>query len=205
MVIAYDRLGHGQSSPRQGPLPINFVDDESDNCIPVIIDYFRLSKFILFGHSVGGGMAVVCAGKFPGRCAGVITESAQAFVEDRTLQGIREASAVFRDSRQIEKLRKYHGDKAESVLRAWTETWQSPDFSAWSLADSLARVKCPILAIHGDRDEFGSSKHPEMIAGLAGGPSRKIIIPGCGHVPHREKTEIILTIVSEFLCFDEPL
>jgi pimeloyl-ACP methyl ester carboxylesterase len=44
-----------------------------------------------FGHSVGGAMAVATAARIPDRCAAVITESAQAFVEDRTVAGIRAA------------------------------------------------------------------------------------------------------------------
>jgi hypothetical protein len=50
------------------------------------------------------------------------------------------------------------------VLDAWTSTWLDPDFASWTLAPTLPRVACPVLAIHGSDDEYGSMRHPEMIA-----------------------------------------
>lgn len=129
---------------------------------------------------------------FKERCLGVITEAAQAFVEDRTLEGIRKAQVDFKDPKVFSRLEKYHGEKTQWVLDAWIQVWLSEAFSGWSLKDELPEVHCPLLAIHGDRDEYGSNKFPEMICELTGGPSEKMIVPECGHVPHREKTELIL-------------
>lgn len=199
-VIAYDRLGWGRSDARTEALPLNFISEESETFLPVIFDHFRIDRFSVFGHSVGGGMAVVCAGKFADSCAAVITESAQAFVDDRIRRGILEAKLAFENGGQFERLKKYHGEKAEWVLRAWTDTWLSPEFASWSLQADLARVKCRLLAIHGDRDEYGSVRHPEVICSLAGGASRKIILPGCGHIPHRETPAAISELVTDFLA-----
>jgi pimeloyl-ACP methyl ester carboxylesterase len=70
---------------------------------------------------------------------------------------------------------------------------------SWSLKADLPLIKCPLLAIHGDKDEFGSIKHPKMICDLTGGPSQMHILQNCGHVPHREKTEEVLNLVVNFL------
>jgi pimeloyl-ACP methyl ester carboxylesterase len=129
----------------------------------------------------------------------VITEAAQAFVEDRTTTGIREAQTAFEAPGQIERLVRYHGDKARWVLEAWTETWLSPAFADWTLDNDLRRLRCPILAIHGDRDEYGSHLHPERIAQLPSAPSEMVIFEDCGHVPHREKPADLLSAVSAFL------
>lgn len=50
-----------------------------------------IGRFIAFGHSVGGGMGICCAATHPQDCDALITESAQTFAEDRTLDGIRAA------------------------------------------------------------------------------------------------------------------
>jgi pimeloyl-ACP methyl ester carboxylesterase len=61
-------------------------------------------------------------------------------------------------------------------------------------------VGCPTLALHGDDDEYGSVLHPERIASLARGPSRAVVLDGCGHVPHREQPRRVLDEVSRFLA-----
>jgi fermentation-respiration switch protein FrsA (DUF1100 family) len=58
---------------------------------------------------------------------------------------------------------KYHGDKARWVVDAWTDTSLAPEFANWNLDGALARIRCPVLAIHGERDEYGSVKHPSAL------------------------------------------
>lgn len=198
-VIAYDRLGYGQSDPHQHGWPLDFIREESEIYFPALRQQLDFNDFVAFGHSVGGGMAVLCAAKFTDSCRALITESAQAFVEDRTLQGIHAAKKDFQGDGQLDRLKKYHGPKAEWVLNAWTETWIAPEFALWSLAADLPGVKCRVLAIHGDHDEYGSTRHPEMIGTLVSGPSQVEILSACRHVPHREREEKVVSLVATFL------
>ncbi|QNK02029.1 alpha/beta fold hydrolase [Dyella telluris] len=192
-VIAYDRLGFGQSDPHPGKLRPTFIHDEAHGDFRALREALGIGRFIAFGHSVGGGMAVACAGAHRDGCVALITESAQAFVEDRTLRGIGNAREAFRQPGQVDRLTKYHGDKADWVLHAWTDTWLADDFADWRLDDDLGRVACPVLAIHGDLDEYGSVLHPQRIAQLTGGSTA--ILEQCGHVPHREQPEVVLGLV----------
>ena len=132
-------------------------------------------------------------------CVAVITESSQAFIEELTLIGIRQAKLTFQNPERIEKLEKWHGQKAEWVLRAWVDVWLSPEFLDWSLEDCISKVKCPLLAIHGDNDEYGSKAFPEFISGKSGGESQMMILDGCGHVPHKEKQQEVLGCISSFI------
>lgn len=198
-VIAYDRLGFGRSNPNPQLLDVSFVLDEASGSFAALLEALELQNFIALGHSVGGGMAIACAAAFPERCRGVITLSAQAFVEDRTLEGIRQAQQAFARPGQLERLSKYHGDKAVWVLSAWVDTWLSDSFSQWSLNDSLTKIRCPLLAIHGSDDEYGSARHPERIVSLPSGPATMEILPDCGHVPHREKPDAVIAMIRTFL------
>ncbi|WP_044874376.1 alpha/beta hydrolase [Pseudomonas sp. LFM046] len=198
-VVAYDRLGFGRSDAHPGELTFGFVGDEAERAFPLVMDHLGVTDFIAFGHSVGGGMATHCAARHREHCVALITESAQAFVEDRTLKGIREAKQGFQQDGQIERLMKYHGDKARWVLDAWTETWLSPGFAHWSLKDEVERLDCPVLAIHGELDEFGSALHPQRIAELTDNRSQVLLMEKCGHVPHREKTDQVIQAVGDFL------
>jgi pimeloyl-ACP methyl ester carboxylesterase len=202
-VVAYDRLGFGRSDPHPGPLPLTFIHDEAATVVPQLREALGLGTIVPFGHSVGGGMAIATAARWPERCTAVVTEAAQTFVEDRTLAGLRAARADFARPGQLERLARYHGQKARWVLDAWIETWLAPAFAGWRLDDDVRGVHCPSLALHGDQDEYGSVQHPERIARLTQGPSRAVILDGCGHVPHREQPARVLGEVSRFLASDD--
>jgi len=199
-VIAYDRLGFGQSDPHPGQLAPSFIQDEAHGGFAALIERLGLERFIVFGHSVGGGMAASIAAAYPDRCVGLITESAQAFVEEQTREGIRMAQAQFAAPDQMVRLEKYHGNKAQWVLDAWVNTWLSPAFAQWCLDDALLAVRCPVLAIHGGQDEYGSTAQPERIVTLAGAPARLALLPRCGHVPHREQEAAVLDVVGTFIA-----
>lgn len=198
-VIAYDRLGFGQSSAYPGALPPSFIGDEARGGFQALRRELGITQFIAFGHSVGGCMAVCAAAANPTDCVALLTVSAQSFVEDRTREGIIAAREMFAQDGQMERLAKYHGDKARWVLDAWTETWLSDGFASWTLDAALQQVRCPALAMHGDRDEYGSVVHPQRIAGLIGAHAEAKIFDDCGHVPHREIPERLLEFASAWL------
>lgn len=208
-VIAYDRQGFGQSDARTGALPLDFVEEEARSSLPALQAQLGFTHYVALGHSVGGGMAAHCAaaaaaGGEPNACEALITIAAQACVEERTLQGIRNARDQFHQHPvQMERLARYHGaseDKARWVLNAWVDTWLSPGFAAWSLQAALARVTCPVLVLHGEHDEYGSADQPARIARWAAGPAQVTILPGAAHVPHREQPEAVAGLVAQFLA-----
>ncbi|HYD51713.1 MAG TPA: alpha/beta hydrolase, partial [Gemmatimonadaceae bacterium] len=203
-VVAYDRLGFGRSGARAGPLPPTFVRDEAEDVVPRLRAALGLDAIVPFGHSVGGAMAIATAARWPEHCTAAVTMSAQSFVEEATLAGIRAARAEFARPEQFARVARRHGERARWVLDAWIETWLDPAFADWRLDDDLRRVSCPVLAMHGDRDEFGSVEHARRIARLAGGASRLLILEGCGHVPHREQPARVLDAVARFLAPIEP-
>lgn len=198
-IVAYDRHGFGRSSERHGLPGINFIQEEGEKYFPFISSALGYSEYALFGHSVGGAMAVIIAALYPNTCKAVITEAAQAFVEDRTLAGISQAKEQFNDPGQFEKLGKWHGTKARWVLNAWTGVWLSPAFADWTLEPLIRQVQCPVLAIHGDQDEFGSLAFPEFICQRVAGFSQSLILEGCGHLPHHERPAEVVDRISRFL------
>jgi pimeloyl-ACP methyl ester carboxylesterase len=198
-VIAYDRLGFGLSSARTDMLTDDFVWTEAKDTFAAVIEACQLDKFIVLGHSVGGGMALSVAVAYPQQCLAVISLSAQAKVEQLTLDGIQAAQENFKDHKLFQRLAKYHGVKTQWVLDAWTKTWLAPAFLAWDLAHILEQVQCPVLVIHGAQDEYATCAQPEQIAAQVKGEVQLCILEGCGHFPHQEKTAEVLQHVHVFI------
>jgi pimeloyl-ACP methyl ester carboxylesterase len=194
-VVAYDRLGFGCSEARTGQVTLDFIREEAHASFQFVRNALALDRFVVVGHSVGGGMAVGIAAAYPDDCEAIITMSAQAFVEDRTLAGIRAAQVSFAQPAQVERLARYHGDKASWVLAAWIDRWLDPDFADWSLDADLLRVQCPSLVLHGSRDEYGSIRHPERIAERSNGQST-MYIGDWSHVPYREAPDQVLSLMA---------
>ena len=199
-VIAYDRAGFGRSVARHQPMPLNFIEHEASGDLHAVIEGLALERFILLGHSVGGCMAIASAATHHARCQAVITLAAQAMVEELTLSSIREARQLFADPDQRARLGRYHGAKAEWVLNAWIETWLDPAFRDWCLDGSLAALRCPLLVIHGAQDEYGSRAQPARLTENAGHGAELHLLDSCGHVPHREQPEEVMTRLARFLA-----
>lgn len=198
-VIAYDRLGFGRSSARIALPSFDFIREEAEIFLPQICKNLDVGNFVALGHSVGGAMALLSAAHTPA-CHAVISVATQTFVEEKTKKGVMESKIAFAHPERLAKLRKYHGDKAEWVVRAWTEVWLDPQYASWSLKNDLPRVRCPVLVIHGDQDAYGSTAFPDMICHLATGPSQKHVLVGCGHVPHREREDEVSDLIAQFLA-----
>ncbi|WP_306222731.1 alpha/beta fold hydrolase [Bosea beijingensis] len=194
-VIAYDRLGFGRSDPFQGRLAIDFVLEEARQIVPLLQRQLGFSSFIACGHSVGGGMAVETAAYLQEDCVGLITMGAQAFVDDRIRDGIRVAQAEFAKPENLVRLSRYHRDPAW-VVDAWIGTWLDPAFAGFSLDEALAQVDCPVLAVHGRDDEYGSVDHARRIAA---GRGEVAILDGIGHVPHREDPDRLVGLLDTFI------
>lgn len=201
-IIAYDRLGFGQSSARYDVLTADFIQSEAELIFPAICDALNIKQFILLGHSVGGGMALRIASSQNSShngCLAVITEAAQAFVAEQTLQGIQAAKAQFDDPQAFAKLRKWHGDKAHWVLNAWYTVWHSEAFQTWRIDPEARAIQCPVLAIHGDLDEYGSMEFPQHIINTVSGSAEMVMMKQCGHVPHRERCDEVINHINTFL------
>jgi len=198
-VVAYDRLGYGRSDATAPMPPANFVSLEAQAGLRPLLDHLQIERAALVGHSVGGGMGVYAAAQMPQRVEALVTIAAQAFPEDRTLKAIAEAKLQFQDDAQLARLRKYHGDKARWVVDAWTDSWLSQAFASWHLKHVLPQVQCPVLALHGEHDEYGTAVHPQLISSLAGGPAKMVLLPGTHHLPHREDPQTVIAQIRNFL------
>lgn len=197
-VLSYDREGYGKSAAfSELKRDKKYLHREAD-FLAKLIAQLGLKKVILFGHSDGGSIALLTAAIYPIKITAIITEGAHVFVEKETLQGIREAQMSYQTTNLKEKLYKYHGENTENVFRMWTETWLSPSFADWNIENYLYDIQCPVLIIQGENDTYGTLEQVHSIVNKTSGYSESVIIPNCGHSPHKEAVEITIEKTAKF-------
>jgi pimeloyl-ACP methyl ester carboxylesterase len=199
-VFAYDRRGHGASDPF-GPRPrtSEYMHEEAAT-LARVLDEVGVEGAVLFGHSDGGSIALLAAAHHPRLIRGVVAEAAHVFVEDRTLDGIRAAQrTLVEEGDLLARLTKHHGAKAEALAAAWIGTWLSPWFRGWNVEEDLRRIRCPVLVLQGELDEYGTEAQVHAIARGVSGSGRTLLLPGLRHTPHREAPEVVLGAVADFL------
>jgi len=197
--VVYDRQGYGKSDPFTRARDIGYLEREAET-LAKLVAKLELGKCVLFGHSDGGSIALIAAAKSPELVAGVITEGAHVFVEEITLEGIRQAQKLFAKTDLKQRITKYHGDKTEGVISAWIDTWLSCEYRDFNMEHFLPSIKCPVLAIQGVGDEYGSEKQVDAIVEKVSGPSTKDIVDYARHTPHKEAADYTLNITSTYIC-----
>lgn len=198
-ILIYDRLGYGKSAPMPTfEWPVNYMEHEAD----ILFHLLRRSGIdepILFGHSDGATIALLTASKYPEKIKAVVAEAAHIFVEDVTLQGIHEAIESYTHTNLADRLAKYHGNKVDTLFKAWTKTWTRSDFRDWNMEHQLPHIVCPLLFIQGEADEFGTLAQAEKTISQVNGPAEKYLIPNIGHTPHKEAGELVIDRTLKFL------
>lgn len=198
-LLIYSRWGYGASEARPTPWPLSYLHDEARTDLPALLRTCGLTDTVLFGHSDGGSIALIAAAADPGLTRGIITEAAHVMVEDVTLDGLRAALARFETDEFHAALVRLHGANADAVFGGWSTAWLSPAFRSWDIRPLLPEVTCPVLAIQGVDDEYGSEAQVESIAALVSGPVEPWSVRDCGHTPHREKADDVLDRAAAFI------
>ena len=197
----YERQGYANSSALTETRDETYLENYALEELPKLIKTLNLEnrKLILFGHSDGGSIAYIYAGKYPENIVGIITEAAHVFVEDITLNGISPVVDMFENWNLKEKLARYQKEKTEQIFYAWSDTWHKKQFKNWNIEHYLSPVTCPVLAIQGIDDEYGTELQVDKIINGVSGKAQKLMIPNCGHIPHFQQREIIIEESVKFL------
>jgi pimeloyl-ACP methyl ester carboxylesterase len=196
-ALVYDRYGYGNSDVlREARVGAEFMHDGALNELPEVLESLRIDNPVLIGHSDGASIALIHAGTYAVR--GVAVMAPHVFIEDVCVNSIRKLAAQFETSDLRQGLGKYHRD-AGKTFHLWADAWLDPAFRKWSIEEYLPRIKCPVLAIQGERDEYGTLEQLDAIARLAGGPCELLKLPDCGHSPFRDQPAQVLKSVVSFV------
>ncbi|MDA7803707.1 alpha/beta hydrolase [Crocinitomix sp.] len=197
--LIYDREGYGQSKGSLTNRTINYLHEGAEELHTEIISAIHPQYDIyLYGHSDGGSIALIYAAKYGAHIKGIITEAAHVFVEAETIAGVQAARPLF-DAGKFDGLKKYHGKRFKEVFFAWNDIWSSTAFRNWEIISLLKTITCPQLVIQGAADEYGTIKQIERIESGTKGHSTVKLIENGGHAPHKEKKEMVLLTVKNWM------
>jgi pimeloyl-ACP methyl ester carboxylesterase len=196
-ALVYDRYGYGNSDVlREERVGVRFMHDGALKELPELLKNLEVENPVLVGHSDGASIALIYAGTHPVR--GVAVMAPHVFVEPVCVRSIVEASRQFESTDLAQRLGKYHRD-ARKTFYLWADAWRDPAFLAWNIEAVLPRIRCPLLAIQGEDDQYGTMAQLDAIARQAGGPCELLKLPACGHSPHKDQPGRVLGAVSAFI------
>ncbi len=196
-VIVYSRPGYGGSDPHRQPRQPDYMHREAREVLPAFLAALGIVRPVLVGHSDGGSIALIHAGSFPQAVPGLVVMAPHEFVEEETLAGIRTARKFWGSSDWPQKLARYHRD-AQRVFHDWNDCWLSPEFRDWNIEDCLPAIRCPVLAIQGEDDEYATMRQIEVIAEKVPG-ARLFGLANCGHSPQRDQEAAVLAAIAGFV------
>ena len=196
-VVAYSRRGYGRSSPARLPHAVRYMHDEALDVLPKLLDALRIERPVLLGHSDGGSIALIHAGASGRPVAGIALMAPHVFVEDLSVASIAQAKAAWTTTDLRSRLARHHDD-VDAAFTGWNDVWLDPAFRDWTIEDETRRVRCPVLAIQGEDDEYGTMAQVERIAELA--PDVEVVrLADCRHSPHRDQPEAVLEALVRFV------
>ncbi|MDP1732793.1 MAG: alpha/beta hydrolase [Sulfuritalea sp.] len=199
-TLVYSRYGYGESDILQAPFGTDFMHREAREALPELLAALTIENPVLVGHSDGASISLLHAGDGRFTVAGLVVMAPHCFVEDISIRSIEAAKVAFETTNLPAKLAKYHRD-VKRTCYGWNDIWLDPEFLAWNIEDCLAGIRCPILAIQGEDDEYGTMAQIEAIAAKAtAAPDVELLkLADCRHSPHRDQTQAVIDAIVRFV------
>lgn len=200
--LVFSRKGYGQSTLREPHehWSADFMHRQAIDFLPAYFESLGIDAErdppILFGHSDGASIALIYAATYPDRVRSVIALAPHIMVEDITISSIREARRAFEatDSPLKRKLARYHGD-VDSAFYGWCDVWLSESFQSFDIRALLPQITCPVLAVQGEQDAYGTMAQIDEIKSLA--PQTQLVkLDNCGHSPHVDQPEAVIRAIA---------
>ena len=202
--VVYSRRGYGQSDGLldvRGThrLPPDYMHHEAWEVLPELLQALHIERPVLLGHSDGGTIALLHAARQP--LSACVVMAPHVMVEDVSLRAIKAAREAYEQGGLRERLSSFHRD-VDTAFWQWNDVWLSDGFRSFDIRSVCHDIRCPVLALQGVDDAYGTLRQIEDIQPEHGCITRHALA-GCGHSPHKDQAQATLTLVANFLA-DKP-
>ena len=199
--IVYSRRGYGQSESipdvrGAGRLAPDYMHREAVDVLPALLQALEIERPVLLGHSDGGTIALLHASHLP--VTACVVMAPHVIVEDQSVQAITQAREDYQSGALRERLRRYHAD-VDCAFWQWNDIWLNPAFREFDIRAECRHIQAPVLAIQGKDDPYGSLRQLDEIEPTRG-PFSRLVLPDCGHSPHRDQPDRVNERIVEFLA-----
>lgn len=202
--LVYSRPGYGKSTPRAADdaWQPDFMHRHAFEVLPAIFKALEINAEVekpwLFGHSDGGSIALLFAAKYPMNTSGTIVLAPHILVENVSVSSIEKAKIAYQTTDLRSKLARFHDD-VDSAFWGWNDIWLNPTFRHWNLTQAIKTVTCPLLAVQGLDDEYGTLEQIHGIKRVL--PATQLLeLADCGHSPHRDQPDALIDACVSFIC-----
>jgi pimeloyl-ACP methyl ester carboxylesterase len=198
--LVYSRPGYGRSTPRAADETwgVDFLHRQAFEVLPALLRQLGVGEpYTLIGHSDGGSIALLHAARFADQVSRCVVLAPHILVEDLSVASIEEARKAYERGELKKGLAKHHDDP-DSAFYGWNRIWLDPAFRRWRIGTAVRALRCPVLAVQGLEDPYGTLEQIRGIQRLYP-PTQLRELPGCGHAPHRDQPAALIEAVTTFL------
>ncbi len=196
-ALVYSRYGYGKSEPLHEARTARYMHDEALLVLPDLLDRLALDRPILVGHSDGASIALIHAGGAARPVAGLVAMAPHVLVEDISIASIEAAKRAYETTDLRGKLGRHHAD-VDSAFWGWNRIWLAPEFRAWNIEEYLPCIACPVLAIQGEDDEYGTMEQLRRI-GAQVADAELVGLADCRHSPHKDQPGAVIDAITRFV------
>jgi len=164
-VVAFDPRGYGASIPPQRDFPKTFFQRDADDAAELMLK-LGFEKFSVLGWSDGGIAGMILSGERPELVRKLVVWGANAFVSQEDVDLIDKVRDLSKWSAKMrEPLERMYGkENLQGLWSSWIDAYFSfKDDDNGICKDSLPKINCPTLVIHGSKDPMVQGFHPEYI------------------------------------------
>ena len=169
-VLTVDLQGHGRTADIDRPIDLGVMADD----VAALIDHLELDGVDLVGYSMGGGVALRVALKYPGRVRRLVAVSANIrsdaiYPEMRAQQGQVSAAAMeFMKDTPMYQLYQRVAPRPEDFPRL-LDKMGAAMANDFDLTDEVRGLQVPTLVMAADSDMAPPSHYVEVFGLLDGG------------------------------------
>ena len=162
--------------------------------LPALLHGLSIAAPVLVGHSDGGSIALLYAARHEPRAIAIMAP--HVFVEEITIEGIRDARAAWQGGKLQAPLARLHDDP-DGAFFGWNDGWLDPAFRDWNIEAELPKIRCRVLAIQGVDDQYATMAQLDRIAAGLHLPCRLLKLASCGHTPQRDQPAAVSTAIAQ--------
>ena len=212
-ILMLDLRNHGRS-PHAETMTYSVMAAD----VLAAMDKEGIAKAVIFGHSMGGKVAMQLALDAPERISSLIVGDIAPVQygghHDRILEGMQKVAADAPQSRQEAQALLATYEDEPAVLSFLMTNWRKLESGNWGWRVNLPVItsrygdiasasegtpfKGPVLFLRGDRSDYVQASHKDKILALFPRATVKTIT-GTGHWLHAEKPEMVARTIVRFL------